>query len=155
MRKYSLQRVYRLLQFIASCCTHGNGNSQAIGACFDGYSNSGSAGNSVPSITADPNAAGCSFAAYGLTFCASATPSFTGLSYASQAQCLCYDNSGNFIPDAFDDAISSCYNYAVTADPTDAPDISSLLGFCTAGGRGAASTTVAAANTGTTVSVSF
>jgi len=62
--------------------------------------------------------------------CESAIPTFSALDNAQQASCLCY--SGNtWNPDGFDSPILSCANYLQTADPSDYPDASVLVGFCT------------------------
>jgi hypothetical protein len=51
---------------------------------------------------------------------------------ASAFSCICYDNSGNYVPSSYDDAASSCSSYAVTAFTTQGNALEAYIaGFCT------------------------
>jgi hypothetical protein len=89
----------------------------------------------------DPNFAGCQTAAAVVSSCESATPGFATMPSSAQASCVCYDTSGNYLPNVFDGAALSCYNYLATANATEAAAYNTdVVGFCT--GNGAAATAV-------------
>ncbi len=66
-----------------------------------------------------------------VSFCKSASPGFVSLPATQQVPCLCYDNSGDWLPSIFDDAVDACAAWAATADVADYTAVDSWQGICT------------------------
>jgi len=66
-----------------------------------------------------------------VSFCKSASPGFVSLPATEQVPCLCYDDSGDWLPDIFDDAVDVCAAWAATADVADYTIVDSWQGICT------------------------
>ncbi|TVY17364.1 hypothetical protein LARI1_G004980 [Lachnellula arida] len=73
--------------------------------------------------------AACGYALDALDYCSSISPGFLSMAPSRQAPCLCYSSTA-WIPSAFDGAVSTCADYAMTADPQDYSAIAPLKGFC-------------------------
>lgn len=115
----------------ASCCDYATPQPcfESVFAGANGNANLATPSSADATIT-DPNLSVCATALSGLSACEQATPSFTALSSAAQATCLCYNSGGDYAGAAFDDPWSSCVAFAQTADTSDYPALSSVLGFC-------------------------
>jgi hypothetical protein len=70
-----------------------------------------------------------------ISFCNSISPGFTTLSFADQTPCLCYPNTTAWMPEIFDQAVTSCA-HEVSAIPSEYSQFASLEGFCTRSGAG-------------------
>lgn len=75
----------------------------------------------------------CSLVQDALSYCESVTPGFLTFNPTYQAPCLCY-SSASWAPDVFDRAMTTCGNYASTANPSDYSVFSTFAGFCTSVG---------------------
>ncbi|TVY54608.1 hypothetical protein LCER1_G004332 [Lachnellula cervina] len=78
--------------------------------------------------------AACGYALDALDYCSSVSPGFLSMAPSRQAPCLCYSSTA-WIPSAFDGAVSTCAEYAMTADPQDYSAIAPLKGFCSSIGN--------------------
>ena len=72
---------------------------------------------------------GCSIVGFALDSCNSVSPGFTTMDVTSQARCLCY-SSTVWIPNDFDEAVSTCAEYVSSAAPSSLSAITGLEGFC-------------------------
>jgi hypothetical protein len=83
--------------------------------------------------------------------CSQANPNFNQFTYKQQAECLCYDDSGNYTPDDWDNAASSCVATGATAHPTVYSVLeannAAAVGLCTKYAGAAASSVAAASST--------
>lgn len=100
---------------------------------------SGSPGEN-PSVTSIGSATTAAHPACGIviamiSFCNSISPGFTTLSFADQTPCLCYPNTTAWMPEIFDQAVTSCA-HEVSAIPSEYSQFASLEGFCTRSGAG-------------------
>ncbi|KAK3389285.1 hypothetical protein B0H63DRAFT_463333 [Podospora didyma] len=101
-----------------------------------GSGNGGGGGGGGVTAAPPPSNTDCSSMMGLLSSCEKATPSFTQLSPAAQATCLCLDDTGHYDPasdDTFDDVASACYDWARTSNTAWAATVSNggALGFCT------------------------
>ncbi|KAM3088689.1 hypothetical protein ACMFMG_000321 [Clarireedia jacksonii] len=69
-----------------------------------------------------------------LQVCNNLIPGFLALDPTQQASCLCYASATSWAPKTFDDAVSTCSNYAHTAASDLVVSISSFDGLCTSVG---------------------
>jgi hypothetical protein len=76
----------------------------------------------------------CAYWSSAVGFCKSVSPGFVSLPATLQAPCLCYDSSGDWIPDIFDSAVDSCASWAATSDVAEYTVVDSWQGLCTDAG---------------------
>ncbi|TVY45192.1 hypothetical protein LOCC1_G004587 [Lachnellula occidentalis] len=76
----------------------------------------------------------CFYALDGLDYCTSISPGYLSMAPSRQAPCLCY-SSTLWIPSAFDGAVSTCADYAMTANWDLNSAIAPLQGFCSSIGN--------------------
>ncbi|KAL6701525.1 hypothetical protein J3F84DRAFT_343092 [Trichoderma pleuroticola] len=69
-----------------------------------------------------------------VTECENANSGFDNASFKQQARCLCYDSSGNYGPDTWDNAVATCVSTGERAHPTIWSALqknSQVIGLCT------------------------
>lgn len=79
--------------------------------------------------------------------CTSLTPGFATMPATNQASCLCYVTTSTWAPTLFDNAVSTCMEFAKTAETSVYPIVQTLEGFC--GGVGNIMSTGAVTTTAT------
>jgi hypothetical protein len=65
-----------------------------------------------------------------ISSCNSQISAFETLGIKQQASCFCYTSSSSWAPNGFDNAASSCIQYARTAQPLAYKNISTFQGLC-------------------------